>query len=239
MEYLNNFVKYDLDTEAKSTSLRLVWNSYEHKRRANTLEEFLTITEKESMDRLYKNPKNFEASWDSNMLLLAQKKSTNLQFLVLKPIASGPSVIEELNLRITWLSKIRDSILQVNKENSTSKVTAQIETQNEKFLSRFKEYIYSNLANSELNITTIKNEMNMSRTQLHRKVKSLTGLSTTEFIRTIRLKRASELIKRNVDSITQIGYQTGFSDHSYFSKCFKKQYGISPSIYSKKYSSSL
>jgi len=73
--------------------------------------------------------------------------------------------------------------------------------------------------------------MHMSRTQLHRKIKEITGLSTTEFIRSIRLREAAKLLKLNSDYVTQVGYQIGFSDHSYFSKCFKKQFGVSPSVY--------
>jgi len=74
--------------------------------------------------------------------------------------------------------------------------------------------------------------MNLSRTQLFRKIKALTGLSPNDFIKDIRLKRAAEMIRQKVDIITQIGYAVGFNDQSYFTKCFKKQFGVTPTEFS-------
>jgi AraC-like DNA-binding protein len=71
-------------------------------------------------------------------------------------------------------------------------------------------------------------EANLSRTQLLRKLKALTGVSPNDLIKEIRLKRAAEMIIQRIDTITQIGYAVGFNDQSYFSKCFKKQFGVSP-----------
>ena len=67
--------------------------------------------------------------------------------------------------------------------------------------------------------------------QLHRKLKALTGQSTTEFIRSQRLKLAIKLLKENKISISEIGYTVGFNDPSYFAKCFKQEYGTSPTEY--------
>jgi len=64
--------------------------------------------------------------------------------------------------------------------------------------------------------------MHLSRTQLLRKLKALTGLSPNDFIKNIRLARAAEMIRNRMDTITQIGYSVGFNDQSYFTKCFKK-----------------
>ncbi len=72
-------------------------------------------------------------------------------------------------------------------------------------------------------------EMAMSRMQLHRKLKALTNLSASEFIRTHRLNKAALLLKDNGDNVTGIGYEVGFNNPSYFSKCFKERFGISPS----------
>jgi AraC-like DNA-binding protein len=69
--------------------------------------------------------------------------------------------------------------------------------------------------------------------QLHRKLKALTGQSTSEFLRSQRLKAAILLIKQEKHSISEIGYAVGFNDPSYFTKCFKQEYGISPSDYLK------
>ncbi len=142
--------------------------------------------------------------------------------------------IEEVNTRIENLIKIREELKKAHQKNDTIiHVSYDTESLDEKFLNKLTNYIKSNLGNNEINVSSIMTQMHISRTQLHRKLKTLTGLSITEFIRTIRLKKAEQLLKQNADSVTQIGYQIGFSDHSYFSKCFKKEYGVSPSQYSK------
>jgi AraC-like DNA-binding protein len=71
-------------------------------------------------------------------------------------------------------------------------------------------------------------EIGMSRMQLHRKLKGLTGLSATNFIRSQRLTMAAELLGKSGANISEIGYLVGFSDPSYFSKCFKETYHCTP-----------
>ncbi len=144
--------------------------------------------------------------------------------------------VEEINAQIQNLIAIREQLKKQQPENNTTIIIeGKTESWDEKFLRKLLQYIKNNIGDPELNVASIMSQMHISRTQLHRKLKTLTGLSTTEFIRAIRLKKAEQLLKDNVDSVTQIGYQIGFSDHSYFSKCFKKKYGISPSQYSKKF----
>lgn len=73
--------------------------------------------------------------------------------------------------------------------------------------------------------------MAMSRANMHRKIKGLTSMSTTEFIKTIRLKKAAQLIENNAGSISEIAYMVGFDNLSYFTRCFKQYYKVSPSEY--------
>ncbi len=146
-----------------------------------------------------------------------------------------PFQIEELDSRIENLISTREKLKKHYQKNiiiSPSAITAK--SQDEKFLIKLSTYIEENITKSDLNVESIMEVIGLSRTQLHRKLKALTGLSTTEFIRTIKLKRAAQLLDQNSDTVTQIGYSVGFSDHSYFSKCFKKQYGITPSEYNSK-----
>ncbi|SHJ38997.1 helix-turn-helix domain-containing protein [Aquimarina spongiae] len=123
--------------------------------------------------------------------------------------------------------------LKKTKRHSLSLVLPNImvRTRDEILLHNITNYIIDNMACPDLNVTKIMGVAHMSRTQLHRKLKSLSGLSTTAFIRCIRLEKAAYLLQQNVDNVTQIAYRTGFSDHSYFTKCFKRKYGVSPSDY--------
>jgi len=71
----------------------------------------------------------------------------------------------------------------------------------------------------------------MSRMQLHRKLKALTGHSVGEFVRIQRLVRASDMLAKTDSNISEVCYQTGFTSLSYFAKCFKKQFGTTPKDY--------
>lgn len=76
-------------------------------------------------------------------------------------------------------------------------------------------------------------ELAMGRTVFFNKLKNLTGLAPIEFIRELRIKRAAQLLKTGDYNVSQITYMVGMSDSRYFSKCFKKVYGVTPSEYKK------
>jgi len=102
------------------------------------------------------------------------------------------------------------------------------------FLTKVQKVLDNKLINSSFSIEAFSKAVGMSRMQLHRKLKVLTGLSTSEFICSQRLKLAAELLKNSNINISQIGYSVGFNDHAYFSKCFKEAYKCTPSAYAKK-----
>lgn len=110
-----------------------------------------------------------------------------------------------------------------------------INSVDEKFISKLEGVINSEITNQEFNTEAFAEKMNVSRMQLHRKLKSLFGVSTTEFIRNERLKIAVELLKNEKLSISEIAYSVGFNDVYYFSKCFKDLYQKSPTEYYKKH----
>jgi transcriptional regulator GlxA family with amidase domain len=85
----------------------------------------------------------------------------------------------------------------------------------------------------EFGVPQMQEELAMSKTQLHRKLKALTNESPGELLRNFRLKRAAQLLKQSADNITQIALQVGFINHSYFAKCFKELYGVVPSAYAR------
>ena len=85
------------------------------------------------------------------------------------------------------------------------------------------------MTDSDLSVETIGAELGLSRVQLYRKVKALTGLSPIELLRKARLQKAKELIKGTDKTIAEVAYEVGFTAPSYFTKCFKEEFGISPS----------
>ena len=99
----------------------------------------------------------------------------------------------------------------------------------QQFILNIINYTQENIRETNLNVEKLADEFNLSRSQLYRKIKALTGLTANELIRKIRLERAKELIEENgANSISEISYNVGFSSPSYFSKCFKAYFGILP-----------
>ncbi|MCR9226695.1 MAG: response regulator [Flavobacteriaceae bacterium] len=103
----------------------------------------------------------------------------------------------------------------------------------QRFLESLQHILDNQLVSSDFNTEAFANALGMSRMQLHRKLKALTGQTATEFIRGQRLKLAAKLLKESDVNISEIGYQVGFNDHSYFTKCFRETYGLSPSEFSR------
>ena len=87
----------------------------------------------------------------------------------------------------------------------------------------------------DFSVEELSHEVGMSRVQLHRKLKALTGHSPSDFIRVMRLKRAAQLMEARSGNITEIAYQVGFNSLSYFSKCFHDFFGTLPTEYANKY----
>ena len=101
------------------------------------------------------------------------------------------------------------------------------------FLQKIRELIEHNLSDAEFEIDTLSRLAAMSRSQLFRKVKALTGKSPSLFIRNIRLSKARELLENTEMNVTEVAYQVGFSTPAYFSDAFTETYGIRPSSVKK------
>ncbi|MEA4981769.1 MAG: helix-turn-helix transcriptional regulator, partial [Paludibacter sp.] len=100
----------------------------------------------------------------------------------------------------------------------------------EKLLNAIKEFVNENIENENLSVSDITQAVGVSRTVLHVKMRNLLDMSISEYVRTLRLNKAKELLLEGLN-ISETAYQTGFSDPNYFSKCFKKKYGSSPTEY--------
>ncbi len=98
----------------------------------------------------------------------------------------------------------------------------------EKFLQEVIAVIDSDIQNPQLTVNTISDNLKISHDQLYRKIKSLSGLSANQFIRLTRLKKAVAILKGRAFSVSEVGYQVGFNSPSYFTKCFKDEFGVSP-----------
>lgn len=100
--------------------------------------------------------------------------------------------------------------------------------QDQTFVTKLREVIRDNMSDSDFSVERIGEEIGLSRVQLYRKVKALTGQTPVELLRKARLERGRRLIEKTEKSVSEIAYEVGFTSPSYFNKCFKDEFGISP-----------
>ena len=111
---------------------------------------------------------------------------------------------------------------------SSVKETKQLSA-DEHFIKKIKTFIEEHIEDPGLSVSVVANEFAVSQKQLERKIKAITNLTPTNFIRFIRLKHAEHLLKNKTGTVSEIAYKVGFNNLSYFSKMFKEEFGISPS----------
>ena len=114
-------------------------------------------------------------------------------------------------------------------EETAQKEEEKIKDEEPLFIIQFKKVVEANLANSDLSVDDLAADMNLSRVQLYRKVKAITGSSPVELLRTARLNRGYQLLLKSDKTVSEVAYEVGFSAPSYFTKCFKDEFGLSPS----------
>jgi signal transduction histidine kinase/DNA-binding response OmpR family regulator/ligand-binding sensor domain-containing protein len=136
------------------------------------------------------------------------------------------------------LLKVRNSINRQNKLKEllrsqllTEAPKEKVLSQDEQFLQKVKETIVAQMSDEQLSVESLADDMGMSRVQLYRKVSALTGMAVNELIRKLRLQRAAQLLGQNWGPVSQVAYEVGFSNLSYFSKVFKEEFGTLPSEY--------
>ncbi len=106
-------------------------------------------------------------------------------------------------------------------------------SQDEQFLKNAIKIIEEQLDESEMDVNTFADRLNMSKSSLYRKIKTMTGLAPNEFIRNIRLKHACQMLKNQTVSISEVAYAVGFSDPKYFTLCFKNEFNMTPREYQR------
>jgi signal transduction histidine kinase/ligand-binding sensor domain-containing protein/DNA-binding response OmpR family regulator len=143
-----------------------------------------------------------------------------------------PFDIELLQVKLTNIMRQRDQLRKrFNREINLRPKEVTVTSTDERFLQQAIEIVQKHMMNTDFNVEMLVKEMGHSRSNLYLKFKEITGLSSSEFIRNIRLKRAVQLFDQSDLSVKEIMYRTGFNTASYFSKCFKKQFGVVPSEY--------
>ena len=131
---------------------------------------------------------------------------------------------ERQKLRERLLEKLRDNKLLLSEPEK-------VESIDDAFLRKFAEQIEAVYADPVYNVEKLSETLGLSRGHLHRKIKELTGTAPVEFLRTYRLNKATQLLRQNAYTVSEVAYRTGFSSPAYFSKCFKAVYGVTPTEY--------
>jgi len=146
-----------------------------------------------------------------------------------------PFEIEELKVRIKNLIEQRRNLRKKFKQEAILKVKDTEETSmDEKFLIKLVEVVELHMDDEYFTVDQLGREVAMSRSQVHRKLKALTGQSASVFINALRLQRAMQMLREHAGTISEIAYQVGFGSPNYFSKSFQKQYGYPPSEVEKR-----
>ncbi|MEO0573654.1 MAG: tetratricopeptide repeat protein, partial [Bacteroidota bacterium] len=144
-----------------------------------------------------------------------------------------PFDANELSVRVRNLIQRQQHLKKYITKNQFAFDASKIETTSldKRFLEQLLELLEREHSEADFGVPQMQKAMALSKTQLHRKVKALTNESPGELLRNFRLKRAAHLLSKKTDTVTQIAYQVGFNNLSYFAKCFKELYGVSPSSY--------
>ena len=130
--------------------------------------------------------------------------------------------------RIDNLLRSRQQLQTLFKEGQPADKQVKLTTQDKLFLDQLRNAVRERMANPKLKMDDLGDELGISRVQLYRKVKVLTGLSPVDLLKQMRLERAKVLLNSSTKTISEIAYEVGFSTPSYFTSCFKKQYGKLP-----------
>lgn len=150
---------------------------------------------------------------------------------------SKPFNFDMLMVRIEKLIEQQEKRKQEfskNIEVNPSLIT--ITSVDEKLIQRALEYIEKNMDNTEYAVEELSRDLGMTRMNLYRKLQSITGNTPSDFIKSIRLKRAAQLLQGSRLTMAEVADRVGFSSASYFTKCFKEMFGVTPTQYAETYS---
>lgn len=125
-------------------------------------------------------------------------------------------------------ARLRQLFAQGAAEGKETEEVSRLDDRDKAFVKQLHDIIKSNMGNSDFGVEDIGAEIGLSRVQLYRKVKAITGSSVVDLLRKARLAKARRLLEANSMNISEVAYEVGFSSPSYFTKCFKDEYGMLP-----------
>ncbi len=186
---------------------------------------------KEQNIRILENEKRIQAIWNSllfGLIVLIAFVAVGVYQLQRYQYRKNS---EKLDLEIELLTRRSKETEERVKTSFTPGPEEPVESQDQKLLREAIAAVEAHLADPQFGVEQMADAMNVSRTGLHRKMKSITGFPPSEFIRTIRLRKAARLIASKADTASQVALLVGFYDYAHFSKSFKKHFGVSPTQY--------
>ncbi len=179
----------------------------------------------------------------------SDERTSHIPIILLTAKSSGESKVEglqlgaddylikpfnstELRVRIQNLIDQRRKLRErFSREVKLQPADIAITPADEAFLQRAMQLVERRLDDPDLSVAWLSKEIYLSRSQLHRKLHALINQSTSEFIRSLRLKRAAQLLEQQAATVSEIAYMTGFNSPAYFRKCFREQFGTTPTEY--------
>ncbi|WP_273157953.1 hybrid sensor histidine kinase/response regulator transcription factor [Bacteroides fluxus] len=183
-------------------------------------------------------------------LVKTDKCTRNIPFILLTAKQSVENKVEGLTIGaddyVTKPFNMEVLILRMRKLidlSSRSKLRTRIDPEpseivitslDEKLIENAIKYVEENISRSDLSVEELSHELGMSRVHLYKKLLQITGKTPIEFIRIIRLKRAAQLLRESQQNVSEIAYQLGFNNPKYFSKYFKDEFGVLPSVYQER-----
>ena len=178
---------------------------------------------------------------DIPVILLTSKAEVSDRLEGLKKGADAflakPFNMEELHILIDNLidnvRRLRGKFTGAQRQEDKIE-NVEVKGNNDALMERIMKTINANLSDPDFNVERLTADVGISRAQLHRKMKEITGISTGEFIRNLRLEQAARLIQEGKINVTQVAYSVGFNNQTHFSTVFKRHYGMTPTEYAEK-----
>ncbi len=180
--------------------------------------------------------KNDVATSDIPVILLTARSDYSAELTAYENHADAfvqkPFNLQMLINRIeNLISRRNQQHLEFRKEPESDFTKLDLTPIDRALLDKIKECVDRNLTNSDYSVAELSNDVNMSRMNLYRKLQNITGQTPSDFIKTIRLKKAAKMLLENNTTIVEVAYAVGYSSPSYFTRSFKSEFGVTPKQY--------